>query len=392
MNKKFSLYLMLFIIFSVFLIKPATVSARYQYDWGYMWWMSNNPNTYDNGNYSWNSRPKYPDNRYDHWSGVIPWGNWQAYDIKWSANVGDFNTNPKYSDERSNQRPWLEYYADPAPSGAYYVSPNEPQYDPLNTQWRGADGRWLSSDGIWNKYRKVAIVYYRLWIPDPIPSNVTITTYGGTTGFTNTGGENKIKSGYGFGLGNNNYTSLSSNPSIGGWISNGWFSKSQLVYIRVNSISGFNLNSSTPLITGLVNGQPPTTSSSLSPTTSSNAAFWWNWYGSNTFYSSPATLFNFNLYPNSHNTYSVMKNKFLYVPQTTADGNYNISIGNGATANVTLHWDNWVLEPFNTKFGTIWIWVYAGSSNQSQNPNITPYTYDFRVSGSMFDDDSNVTK
>ena len=163
MKIKLSLCLALFFIFSVFSIRSITVSAdEYQYSWGYMWWLSNNVNTYkndnDNSSHRWDDTyPQYPNSRYNEACEVIPWDGWEAYDIKWSAVISASEYN-LLSGDRPPQRPWLEYAYNPAPSGAHYV-PNDGATENGDVIYQ--QGPWLSPDGILNKYRKVAVVYYR---------------------------------------------------------------------------------------------------------------------------------------------------------------------------------------------------------------------------------------
>lgn len=81
MKKRGFLLIILFILLITTLLFPlpkinAAEKQEYEYDWGYMWWLSNSFVRYNmvNKEYqnSWSKPPKYPQNRYGHWAEVLP--------------------------------------------------------------------------------------------------------------------------------------------------------------------------------------------------------------------------------------------------------------------------------------------------------------------------------
>lgn len=116
-------------------------SNEFDYDWGYMWWMSNSNTYYDwNGssyNKRWSDPPKWPSNKYGHWcqdEGPVSSSGWTQYAVVWSKDV-DWST----LQGAPPQRPGVEHKDSPQ-NGDY--------------------GPWWSGD-MYNDYRQVAVTYYR---------------------------------------------------------------------------------------------------------------------------------------------------------------------------------------------------------------------------------------
>ena len=147
-------------------ILASAIFSGYDREWGYFWWMSDDPGTYadsDSITKSWTAQePSVPHDMYDYLCtdlGSLASSGWTCIGTAWSSEV-DFSTlgagnGWAYGNDLyyvPPQRPGVEKYDEPF---TYYESfANPPQYmtDPRGPWWSGER---------YNNYRQVAIIYYQ---------------------------------------------------------------------------------------------------------------------------------------------------------------------------------------------------------------------------------------
>lgn len=138
----------------------AAISQAYDYDYGYFWWLSNDPNyyDYDSGGYhqSWGSSPKGSPVRYGNWCQLLSWDSYYCYSRHWSSDYSAsvYASNfPGAPPQRAGLESIYNYSSAPFYDGAGSANNPGPSY------WQTPP--WHDGSGVANNYRKVVIESYR---------------------------------------------------------------------------------------------------------------------------------------------------------------------------------------------------------------------------------------